>query len=116
MRCMVVTRNHSAATPIAAHRNSDRSGRPPRPPKPPPSPPPNLPRLIFRNSSSEPAGPRPLPAPRRFGGSFHGPDGSSPAGGSFPPPEPGGEPQGPLLSLKKARPRAPQPEKMVIGP
>src|SRR5262245_11074447 len=100
---------------IRAQINSEPFGRPPSP-KPPPGVPPSLLRLRWRNSSSEVTG-APLLLRPRLGGSPHGPpDGSSSCGGSLPPPAPGGEPHGPLLSLKRARPRAPHPEKIVMSP
>ena len=110
---MVVNSSHKTTSAIIAQVMSERSGLPPKV-EPPPGPPPKRPRLFLRKSSSELTGVRVVEG-RRLGCSPHGPVGPSPDGGSSPPPE-GGAPQGPLLSLKKARERAAHPEKTVMAP
>ena len=103
-------RNHSAMMPRPAHRNIDLSrhrrqtrstGRRQRP-----------------GCASGIGGGSPAPPPRgarRLPGSPHGPGGPLPDGGSLTPPDPGGAPHGPLMSLSRARARAPQ-DKIVMAP
>src|SRR3712207_6222824 len=84
------------------------------PPDSPPPSPPTRSRLLRRHSSRDVTlRGAPAPAFLRLGGSPHGPlEGVSPPSGS-PPPD---GPQGPLMSLKRARALGPSPENMVMTP
>src|SRR5205085_12007620 len=84
------------------------------PGKSPPPPPPKRARLRRSRSSSAETLPAPRPGRRpRRGGSPHGPEEPSSAGGSPSPPL--FWPQGPLVSVNKPRKRPPHPDIVVIG-